>query len=377
MANGETHPISLDSANWGWLISTDLLILPAPSAEGQRNPGDRVVRRWVGYRADLVSNTLMQGGGRVETILVAGVESVVGANLAAVLSERYRVVGLASSVTVSIKGCELSVCHGHDADSVRHAVASIRPDWIIDCAVPADSGWQDDCVQLSPAQSLSAAGNWALAARDTGCPLTTISSDAVLTGPWMFHDENSTCFCQSEQARTIRTTEKQVRQLCPGALVVRTNAYGWSPASGNTGWIERTLLALETGDAGPYDCYRHATPILAGDLAEILERAVQARLSGLYHVAGAERTNPASFVQRLAEQFGLPCPRSSTPGTLSERPTGFGCGETSLQTRRVRKALGIAMPTLAEGLARLQQQHASGYRDLFESSAPTVRDKVA
>lgn len=313
----------------------------------------------------------------METILVTDVASVVGANVAASLSGRYRVVGLSPSSPIAIGGCESVLFRGTDSDSIRQCLASVRPQWIVYCAMPAQSAWNDSETCWSQTQVIDTAGNWAAAATESGCSLTMISSDAVFTGPWMFHDEYSHCYCQSERARTIREIEQTVLRHCPSALVARTNAYGWTPAAAGAGWLEQTLSALEAGNAGPYDCHRHATPILATDLAEILEPAYQAGLSGVYHIAGAERVNPALFVQHLANRFGFPAPRSAPVRSLSEPCAGFSCGETSLQTTAIRKSLTIAMPTLAEGLSRLYEQLQNGYRELFESSSPVLHDKVA
>ena len=61
--------------------------------------------------------------------------------------------------------------------------------------------------------------------------------------------------------------------------------------------------------------------------------------------------------------------------SLIDRPSGFGCGETSLQTRKIRRALGVSMPMLGEGLQRLFQQHVEGYRGRLsgQPSLPTSR----
>ena len=128
---------------------------------------------------------------------------------------------------------------------------------------------------------------------------------------------------------------------------MRTNAYGWSPESAGRCWISETLADLKSHSAGPFDHLRYATPILTTDLTEILEQAWQNNLHGIYHVTGAERVNPNQFVEHLANEFGLPVPQPVNGNALSGRPTGFGRGETSLHTSKIRKDLNIAMPMLA------------------------------
>jgi dTDP-4-dehydrorhamnose reductase len=55
---------------------------------------------------------------------------------------------------------------------------------------------------------------------------------------------------------------------------------------------------------------------------------------------------------------------------LCEVPQGFGEGESSLQTKEIRKELCVAMPLLSEGLVRLREQSESGYRDRLKLSQP-------
>ena len=64
------------------------------------------------------------------------------------------------------------------------------------------------------------------------------------------------------------------------------------------GLVERIAQSLMDAAAPPVDGWRYATPILAADLAEFLLRAAERNLTGLYHLSGAERTNPVSIGQR-------------------------------------------------------------------------------
>ena len=313
----------------------------------------------------------------MDTILVVGIDTVLGANLAATFADRYRVVGLSTSSPISIAGCQSALCRSQNRQAVREWIMSVRPDWVVHCGPASISTWDRPNPILSANQVIDAARHWASSAAEIDCHLTLVSSDAVFTGPWMFHGEECPCVCPSRQAQTIRDMECQAAALCSKTLIVRTNAFGWSPDPTGRGWIERTLARLESRSAGPFDHVRHATPILATDLADILESACQHALHGIYHIAGAERVSPAGFVQNLAEQFDLPAPQPETMHTLSQRPTGFGLGETSLQTKKIRNALNIRMPMLDDGLERLYEQQQNGYSERFNSATATLHEKVA
>jgi dTDP-4-dehydrorhamnose reductase len=322
-------------------------------------------------------NTHQQGGRRVDRVLIAGIESVIGANLAACLVDRHEVHGLSLSGSVPLAACETSICRPLDIDAVRGYIGRLRPTWICFCGAGGDSTWATTLTRTVIESLPESARIWAGAAREFNCRLAWITSDAIFSGPWLFHGEDCSGHCPSLEARSLRAAEETVIRTHPSALVIRTHAYGWSPSSIGPGWIERLLTGLEAGTAGPFDSSRHAAPILASDLAEILEQACRAELSGVFHVAGSERTNPAKFIERLADTFDLPTPRTAPAASLSERPIGFGCGETSLRTAKIRHSLGVSTPLLCDGLSRLRAQRAGEYCNLLSRAGHALREKVA
>lgn len=300
------------------------------------------------------------------TTLIAGLDSVVGINLAAHLAQRSQVVGVSLDEPLSLAGCHTGHCYGQDENDIREWVESIRPERLVYCGPSASSAWDETDGRRPDVESVDIAGRWAAAAREYGAHFTLVSTDAVFTGPWVFHDEDSNCKCQTRHGRAARRIENLCAQQAPEALIVRTNVFGWSYTNG---WIERLVAELELGHAGPFDFHRHATPILATDFAEILEKAWEANLDGVYHIAGAERINPNQFIQKLADEFGLPAPIPVDGNKVIERPAEYGCGESSLHTTRIRKALEIGMPTIGDGLQRLREQMHDGFCDGLKTPA--------
>jgi dTDP-4-dehydrorhamnose reductase len=313
----------------------------------------------------------------VESILVVGIDTVVGANLAAHLADTFDVTGLAPDRSLAIDGCRTHTWSPSRPREAAQWIGTLAPDHVVYCGPESRSAWDPRTTDLIGEHCPDAAAHWAQTAAAAGCRFTMISSDAVFTGPWMFHDEESAAICRSEQAACIRAAETQVRQACPAALVARTNAFGFSPDGDHGGWVESLLNAIEHRRVADCDCLRHATPLLATDLADILERAWQEGLTGIHHVAGAERVNPQQFAQRLAHYFDLPWLSLRREEALLEPAAGFGAGESSLQTKKIRKALCVAMPMLSEGLSRLRAQQLNGHRDRICPPAAHVAEKVA
>lgn len=296
----------------------------------------------------------------MKTFLIVGVETVVGANLAASWSQHARVIGLSAGSGISLPGCERASLEQSSAEGIGQCLPQTRATHVVFCGAAARSTWEPAGQSFANTD----AELWAAAAAQAELHFTMISSDAVFTGPWMFHDENCATLCPSAEATEIRHSETRVREVCAKSLIVRTNAFGWSP-SGERGWVESVLSALEHNRTLELDPICHGTPILASDLADYLAPALEDELTGVFHIAGAERVSPYQFAKQLASAFELGTPTARTIRELATRPTGFGRGEASLQTRRFRTEYDCSMPMLSEGLARLVEQHRSGDRELL------------
>lgn len=314
----------------------------------------------------------------MNSALIVGVDSVVGANLALQASDRFRVVGLSLSDPIALEGCETRVCLDERLETAVNWASTVRPDWLVYCGPAAEPAWHRGSPAIRRARLADAARNWAEAAQRLGCPLTVVSSDAVFTGPWMFHDEESSSYCDSSSAEAIVEMEEGVADAFPEACIVRTHAFGWSPLGDEGGWLERTLAAFDAGatipDGAPCS---YATPMLATDLAEVLLSAREAGLQGLYHAGGGERISQARFLQRLAAEFELPAGDSPRRKALSETVHGFGQGEMSLNCAAIRKELGVGLPMLSESFARLREQAENGHCERLAGSAAETRELVA
>jgi dTDP-4-dehydrorhamnose reductase len=296
----------------------------------------------------------------MERLLVIGAESVVGANLACTLADRFEVTALSCGAPVDFEGCATATRSPHDHAHLTQCIRDVAPAWIAYCGAVARSSWDEPTVEhLSRlADEPRRAAVVSAAAQQVGCRLTVISNDAVFTGPRIFHGEAAPAYGTGKLAEAALALEKALAES--PALIVRTHAYGWGPHSAAVNYAEAFWEALDSGVWPAADSHRHATPILASDLAELLAAAYGVGLHGLYHIAGAERTSPRQFVSALASELNVvSAPRSAPSQDAAPQPVL----ETSLVCRRARQALGQPLPMLREGLARFAAQVDDGYRD--------------
>lgn len=311
----------------------------------------------------------------MEKLVIAGVDTILGGNMAAWLSDRFEIIGLSFGEPVRIAGCETTQFPSRDPQAIQAWIATEQPQWIVFCGPWTESAWDDEKRTSDYLHAADMVRPWIDGAKAIGCPSTVISSDAVFTGPWMFHDEASDHYCSTPAAQALRQMEQLVLETSPSTMLVRTHVFGWSTGSQSEGVIEQTLAQMYAGRRLNLDCVRHATPILATDLVEILEQAHAAELTGLYHIGGAERLNPYRLGTLLANQFGCPYTPAAPLEPLTECCTQFGSGETSLQSLKIRKALGNSLPLVSEGLERLHAQSINGYRDQF-GTTPRMQEQL-
>lgn len=297
----------------------------------------------------------------MESLLIAGVDTMIGVNFAAQLADQFAVTTCGLRSGRRVDGCK-SLDDARRVGAAESALKDVKPRRLVLCPGGANSGWET--MARPEAGDVAWTERWLRAAREADVAVTLISSDAVFTGPWMFHAENSLSVCPTPEAVILRQIEQLALDISPETLILRTNAFGWAGT-----WLETTLGELEAGRGCQADCVRHASPILVNDLVDITLKAWQAGLAGVYHVAGAERCNPRAFAQKLAAEFGCELPRLATVASLTNCSSGYGSSETSLQTRKIRRALGIAAPLINDGLKRLRQLSQDGYRERFSPAS--------
>jgi dTDP-4-dehydrorhamnose reductase len=297
----------------------------------------------------------------MEKLLIVGVDTTTGANLALASTDRCDVVGISSQHRISLDGCAVEQVRTGDIDAVVRVADEFRPTWILHCGSLSASSW--DLPVADPAWEREPQIVRALldCARARDAQLTVVLTDAVFTGPRMFHDESSPTGSRHPAADHALAIEQILADTI--ALVVRTHAYGWAPVGTEPGTAERIWQSLSSGAAGSPDGRRFATPILASDLADLLYRACRLNLQGLLHLTGAERTSPFRMASEMAAAGGLPGPRCHMGLVDAQAEESGWLSETSLSSRRGRRSLESPMPMLRDGLQRFAQQAHNGWRD--------------
>ncbi len=303
----------------------------------------------------------------MSTIFVIGIDSTLGANLATRLAEDYHVVGLAAATKIEPAQVETIVNPHRDIKTLTTLLDDVAPEWIISAEPCGSYCWIEPHRHDLNIKQLEHSRNLARLSADRQISLTCLTTDAIFTGPWMFHEEHSQNFCSSSTATAYRQLEDEILGWNPQAHIVRTNAFGWTPKGLPAQGISRMIEQTGQISLKDLDCMRHATPIHAVHLADCLLASYEHDLSGISHIAGAERVNPWQLMHQLT--LHLEGPRIRTPLTIEHeiaeemQQLRYGYGETSLQTKKIKAAINRSMPMLSEGLQLLREQTTNGFLD--------------
>lgn len=279
------------------------------------------------------------------TWLVTGVSGFLGANASLLLGDDVDVVGLVRDGR-SLPWCPTTV-RGDllDPDSLRRAVDTVQPDVVLHCAALADHGACERDPELAAA--INVVGSDALASACTG-RFVFISTDAVFSGQTGGYVEEDPVSPTTVYGRTKAEAEERIR-AAPGALVVRTNFFGWSP-SGKRSILEFFVNGLSDGDRLPGFTNYRVTSAFVGDLIPRIRQLVDAEATGTFHVTSSDSLSKYEFGLDVAEVFGYDSNLiEPTLSPITDRDLSLDCS-------RVAALLGAPMPSQRAGIERARMQ---------------------
>jgi dTDP-4-dehydrorhamnose reductase len=243
-----------------------------------------------------------------------------------------------------------------DAAAVRRSIEDYDPDAVIHCAILNDfsrlerDGW---------AGYVGATRNVAAAAGDAQVVL--ISTDWVFSGAGGNYSEAT-----PPNPVNLYGVLKAACEMVPGvdavARISAVQAASDAPRSQDAGFgyfVASLVRALRAGERFTVwegdDINMVATPTLATDAAELIERIVEGGHTGIFHCCGGESVDRRTLALRTVDVFGL-------DGDLLDfgpppAPPPFPIPyDTSLDARATAAVLGVELPSLDDQLLTMTEE---------------------
>ncbi len=302
-------------------------------------------------------------------ILVTGASGLLGLNFAlGVDGKSHTVIGVANTaphIRVNFRYLQAELT---EAGIVEKLLDEEKPDLILHTAALANMEACEASPQLAADVNAVLPGRIAEAAGKRDIQLIHISTDAVFDGTTGNYRETDAPNPLSVYARTKMEGEQAVLNANPQALVTRVNFYGWS-MSGTRSLAEFFVNHLAAGKTVKGFTDVIFCPLMVLDLAELLLEAAEKKLHGLYHLVGAQAMSKYDFGIAIAHTFGfdpaLVIPASVSDGGL----TAARSPNLSLDTRKVKMALGHDLPDFQSGLTRFYEQYRAGFPQYIQALA--------
>lgn len=291
--------------------------------------------------------------------LITGASGLLGLTFCMQTCRLHHVTGIVNSHPVHTK--EFEVIHADLCDFERLAkiVEHVQPDVIVHTAAMANMDLCETRPELAMLLNAHLPRYLARIASDAGIRLVHISTDSVFDGKLGHYREEDVPSPMGVYARSKMEGEHFVLERHPDAMVARVNFYGWS-LSGQRSLGEWFFNNLSRGVAvnGFEDVF--FCPLHVNDLVDLLLRAIDLRLKGIYHVVSSECISKYAFGLAIAHRFGLNEKLIHPTSVVNGGLVATRSPDLSLLTDKLSRVLGTLLPKQEEGINRFYQQYLDG-----------------
>lgn len=304
-----------------------------------------------------------------KTVLIFGISSFLGSNLAQLLEKEYRVIGTYFKTPVNYPGITCYPCDVLKKDSVNNLTAFIQPDYVI-YAVGMNS--LTECKlnpKLADALNTSGAINVCVSSDRYNAKFIFFSSAYVMNGEDLISKENETPFPNSIYGNSLASTEFYVQRSCLNYLILRcSNLYGQSYSHKRPNWFEsiqmgiiknQPILANEMIRGGFLDVH-----LAAKILIQLLKLNVTNRL---LHLSSSNHVSRYEFAVKVANVF------KKDPSLIQKHSPDFPLSEGTIKSgnilqgqnaiynfkldiTNIEEVIGQKMPTIEDSLFYTQKR---------------------
>lgn len=303
-------------------------------------------------------------------VAITGASGVLGMALAIEARTRgYDVVALYRSTPIAIPGISCRQLDLLDESQTVALLEEVQPDQILHAAAEVRVDWCEEHPDEAVRANVEASTILAEYAARAKARLLYISTDSVFDGSGRNYKESDPPSPINVYSNSKLRGEVETLARSPGAIVARTNFYGWT-GHHKTGLVDWILQQLQAKTELPGFTDAIFSPLLVNDAASALLDLAVFDVSGIFNVVGSESISKYEFARRVATTFGYdPC--LVRPATVSDarmkapRPLN-----TSLDIAKLTSLLGHEMPDVATGLRHFAELRSGGYQQMLNSYYP-------
>src|ERR1051325_9425928 len=233
-----------------------------------------------------------------------------------------------------------------DFDAMRRAFRNQRPQLSVHCAAMSRSPECQSKPESARWTNVDITEMLVHLAGDT--PLVFFSTDLVFDGRSGNYDETSRVNPLSVYAETKVAAERIVLAN-PRHLVIRTSLNAGASLTGDRAFNEQLRLAWQRGERTRLFTDEFRSPIPAVVTARAVWELVNARQTGIFHVAGAELLPRYEIGKLRAARWPKLNPQIEAASAM-DLPNPPRPPDTALNCAKVQKVLSFQLPAFSEWL---------------------------
>lgn len=313
-----------------------------------------------------------------KTILIFGLSSFLGSNLAENLRDEYRIVGTYFETPVHIPGILSIKCDVHNKDLVQKVVYLFQPDITVYAIGLTDLDACQEFPKVADALNTAGVFNVSMASERYHSKFVYFSSCYIFSGENIKYKENDTPAPTSVYGNTVASSEFYIQKSCLNYIIFRCcPIYGRSYNPNDLKWIEAIERNEFLGKKIVCDTKVHSGFIDVYTISELLKRAIEINVTNrLLHVTTKDTMTRFEFAKKYLEAF------AGNTSLLNKGDWKFpqtenvvalqNIGEEihfDLDTFNIEDEFEIEMPSIEDTLSK--------YKDKIEGSVKTKKQASA
>ncbi|MDD5136124.1 MAG: SDR family oxidoreductase [Candidatus Omnitrophica bacterium] len=238
-----------------------------------------------------------------------------------------------------------------DKDAMDEVFSKAEPQVVIHTAGIANVDYCEKNYKEAYESNVIGTGIIVDLARKTGAKIVFISTNAVFDGRSAPYSENSVTSPINSYGKMKLEAEEMVRDSGLKNLIIRPILmYGWNHEQERVNAVTWLIEKLKKGEKVNMVNDVYENPLFNISCAEIIWSLIDSGKEGIYHLAGRDMVNRYEFARMIADVFDL------DKKLISQVSSGFFPGlaprprNTSYDTSKIEKDLGLKPAGLKEGL---------------------------
>lgn len=293
-----------------------------------------------------------------QRILFTGITGLLGGYFLKQTDQKYEIIGVGNkSIQKSTKNSyKVDIT---DRSEISNFIKKIKPVIIVHAASIGNVDYCEKNPEEAYKVNVEGTGNIINVAKEVGARIIFLSSNAIYDGGNPPYHEKSNINPLDIYGKTKAEGEKLILRSGLKYVIVRLiTMYGWPQKGGRNNPVTWVIDNLKKGQNLNIVTDVYNNHLWAGQAAEVLWKVIQKNIENdVYNIAGGESISRFDLARKVAKIFKLNSSlispvRSDFFKSIAIRPKN-----TSFDTAKMEKILGIKPLKVDEGLRMMMQEY--------------------